>query len=248
MKKYTCFAGIMIFGLVAMGICRAQNSAQSDSSTRPASVAKPDSLDWAGDVSQHKRWEFGPVLNGGNGLYDRSSYHFFWAGAQAGKILTPMIHAGPFSGQFEFGAEVFPVWQAYTPAPYSQTVMVNGQPVVQNWGGGNFYGVAVMPVIFRWNFATPTRRFVPWFQAAGGVIYTTHKFPPNLLVPHGTPGGTSVFNFMPQGGVGFHYFLRSRRSIDVGLNAVHISSASLGDKNPGVNSSLQLQVGYTWWK
>ena len=53
---------------------------------------------------------------------------------------------------------------------------------------------------------------------------------------------------MPQGGIGFHYFTREKRSIDVGLNAVHISSASLGDKNPGVNASLQLQIGYTFWK
>jgi lipid A 3-O-deacylase len=30
-------------------------------------------------------------------------------------------------------------------------------------------------------------------------------------------------------------------------NAVHISSASLGDKNPGVNASVQFQIGYTWW-
>jgi hypothetical protein len=68
------------------------------------------------------------------------------------------------------------------------------------------------------------------------------------LVPKGTPGGTSVWNFSPQGGMGFHYFLHPNRSIDLGVNAVHISSASLGDKNPGVNASIQIQVGYTYWK
>ena len=45
-----------------------------------------------------------------------------------------------------------------------------------------------------------------------------------------------------------HYFLRSKRSIDLGVNGVHISSASLGDRNPGVNASIQIQVGYTFWK
>jgi hypothetical protein len=30
-------------------------------------------------------------------------------------------------------------------------------------------------------------------------------------------------------------------------SGVHISSASLGDKNPGVNASVQFQIGYTWW-
>ena len=211
-------------------------------------VAKDSTLDWVGDVRTHERWELGPVLNGGNGLYNRASYHFVWAGVQAGKVLTPVVHAGPLSGQFEFGAEILPYWQAITPAPYSQTFISNGQTIVQDHGGGVFTGVSVEPVIFRWNFLTRSRRIQPWFQAAGGVIYTTHKFPPNVLVPHGTPGGTSVFNFSPQGGIGLHYFLRQGRSFDVGLNAVHISSASLGDKNPGVNSSLQLQIGYTWWK
>jgi hypothetical protein len=45
-----------------------------------------------------------------------------------------------------------------------------------------------------------------------------------------------------------HWFTGSKRSIDLGVNGVHISSASLGDRNPGVNASLQIQVGYTWWK
>jgi hypothetical protein len=88
----------------------------------------------------------------------------------------------------------------------------------------------------------------PWFQGAGGLIYTTHKFPPDVLVVHGTPGATSVWNFSPQGGVGVHWFTSSYRSIDLGVNAVHISSASLGDKNPGVNASIQVQLGYTFWK
>jgi hypothetical protein len=34
----------------------------------------------------------------------------------------------------------------------------------------------------------------------------------------------------------------------VGVNGMHISSASLGDNNPGVNASIQVQVGYTLWK
>ncbi len=240
-------AAVACVGWMALaGAAKAQAGAQSAPGVR--AVTQVDTRNWVGDVRTHQRWELGPVLNGGNGLYDRSSYHFVWAGVQAGKVLTPVVHAGPFSGQFELGAEILPYWQAFTPAPYSQTVMSNGKPVVENYGGGTFTGLSIEPVIFRWNFLTRSQRFQPWFQAAGGLIYTTHKFPPNLLVPHGTPGGTSVFNFTPQGGIGFHYFLRRQRSLDVGLNAVHISSASLGDKNPGVNSSLQLQIGYTWWK
>ncbi len=115
-------------------------------------------------------------------------------------------------------------------------------------GGGTYRGVSITPVIFRWNFLTRSKRFQPWVQGAGGLIYTTHKFPPAQLVTHGSPGGTSVWNFSPQGGAGFHYFTSPRHSFDLGVNAVHISSASLGDRNPGVNASMQIQVGYTYWK
>jgi hypothetical protein len=195
-----------------------------------------------------RTWEYGPFLNGGKGLFDRSDFYFFSVGFQAGRNLTPVVHAGPFSGRFEMDANIMPLWQSYTPSPYSVTVDTPNGPIVENYGGGTFTGLSITPVIFRWNFAPESHRFTPWFQAAGGSIYTTHKFPPTLLVPHGTPGGTSVFNFSPQAGVGFHYFTRPRRSVDLSLNAVHISSASLGDKNPGVNVSLQMQLGYTWWK
>jgi hypothetical protein len=57
-----------------------------------------------------------------------------------------------------------------------------------------------------------------------------------------------VWNFTPQGGGGIHYFLSPGRSIDLGVNGVHISSASLGDRNPGVNASIQIQLGYTFWR
>ena len=194
---------------------------------------------------ESRKWEFGPFENLGAGVGDRFGYYFFATGFQAGKDLTPVIHAGPLTGRFEFGANVMPLFQALTPSPYSQ---VTPAGVRQNIGGGLFTGASVTPVVFRWNFDTKSRRFAPWFQAQAGVLYTTHKFPPTIEVPKGTPGGTSVWNFRSGAGIGFHYFTAPRRSLDFGLNAEHISSASLGDRNPGVNASLQLQIGYSWWK
>jgi hypothetical protein len=200
------------------------------------------------EVRNNRDWELGPFGNWGTGVGNRDNYKFFFAGVQAGMVLTPVIHAGIFSGQFEYGVNVIPFWQAYTPPPHTEIYNCGGQSCEVPVGGGTFTGVSLTPVIFRWNFLTHSRRFQPWFQAAGGVIYTTHKFPPDVLVPHGTPGGTSVWNFSPQGGGGVHYFFRPRRSIDFAVNGVHISSASLGDRNPGVNASIQIQVGYTIWR
>ena len=37
-------------------------------------------------------------------------------------------------------------------------------------------------------------------------------------------------------------------SVNVERRATNLSNASLGENNPGVNSSLQLAVGYNWWK
>lgn len=204
-------------------------------------------------IRQNMSWEYGPFVNWGKGLGNRSSYQFLWAGFQLGKPLSPVVHAGILSGQFELAGNIMPLWQAYTPAPHKQlfTCEENSQPVPCELqvGGGTFRGVSLTPVILRWNFATHSRRVQPWFQGAGGLIYTTHKFPPNFFSNPvlGLDGGTSVWNFSPQGGVGIHYFTSPKRSVDLQVNAVHISSASLGDRNPGVNASVQVQVGYTFW-
>jgi len=212
------------------------------------------------EVRDHRSWEYGPFVNWGNGLGNRDDYRFLWAGFDLLKVLTPVVHAGIFSGQFEYGGNIMPLWQAYTPPPGEEAytcVYPNGQTVScqLKTGGGTFRGVSLTPVIFRWNFLTHSKRIQPWFQAAGGLIYTTHKFPPNILSgpdpydPGVTiDGGTCVWNFSPQGGGGIHYFFREKRSIDFNVNGVHISSASLGDRNPGVNASIQMQVGYTFWK
>jgi len=218
------------------------------SSIQASAIQTSAAHDPVAQIRAARAWEYGPFVNGGMGLGDRSNYGFVWGGFQLGKAITPVIKAGPLSGQLELNGELIPFFQAYTPAPHIRTVVIKNVTYMQPIGGGTFTGLSLAPVILRWNFATPARRFQPWLQAKGGLLYTTHKFPPDVIVPPGTPGGTSVWNFMPQGGVGFHYFTRANRSLDVGLNAVHISSASLGDRNPGVNASLQLQLGYTFWK
>ena len=209
-------------------------------------------------VRHEMSWHFEPFFNYGNGLGNRDQYKFVWAGVEAGKILTPVVGKGFLAGQFEIAGNVIPFWQAYTPAPHEELyTCIYGstvEPCELPTGGGTFRGVSITPVIFRWNFDTHAHKVQPWFQAAGGLIYTTHKFPPNVLSNNNpavgpiVDGGTCVWNFSPQGGGGVRFFTRDKRSIDIGVNGVHISSASLGDRNPGVNASVQIQVGYTFWR
>jgi hypothetical protein len=196
-------------------------------------------------------WELGAFFQGGLGTGDRNDFTFASAGVRLGKVITNQHLPGIVRGQFEYAGELMPYWQSFTPPPaeHETEYIFDGQTgyVLAPYGGGTYTGVSITPIILRWNFV-PSRRFAPWFQGAGGLIYTTHKYPPDILVPHGQPGGTSVFNFTPQFGIGFHYFVKPRRSIDFAANAIHISSSSLGDRNPGVNASVQLQIGYTWWR
>jgi len=244
-----------LFKLFALVLVAGTISAAAQTSEITSKGVAPKTDNPVGQVRAAKSWEYGPFINYGNGVGDRSSYKFLSAGFQLAKPITPVLHAGILSGQFEFGSNIMPLWQSYTPAPHTATYTClepGGEFVscVLPVSGGTYRGASLTPVIFRWNFLTQSRRVQPWFQGAGGLIYTTRQFPPSFSSTANYPvdGSTSVWNFAPQGGVGFHYFTSEKRSIDVGLNAVHISSASLGDRNPGVNASIQVQVGYTFWK
>ena len=239
------FAGLAASVLIGCSIAaRAQQAAQTQQNVEKDAPAK---IELARDP-----WELGAFFQGGLGEGDRDNFTFTSAGVRLGKVITDEHLPGILRGQFEYAGEIMPYWQSFTPAPHigpNKFVLPDGQSGVANFpfGGGTFTGVSITPIILRWNLK-PSRRFAPWLQGAGGLVYTTHKYPPDILVVHGQPGGTSVFNFTPQFGVGFHYFVKPRRSIDFAANAIHISSASLGDHNPGVNASVQFQIGYTWWK
>jgi hypothetical protein len=204
-----------------------------------------------------RMWEYGAFVRGGPGLEERTNFSFLMFGGHAGRMLTPQLGTGLLKGKFEYGIEVIPFWQSYTPR-FQHLVCPAGATNAAQCGGpytsgGTYTGFSITPIQLRYNF-THGARWKPWVQAAGGVLYTTRKYPGvgDLNVADATQTGpaadTSVWNFTPQGGVGVHYFTHEQRSIDFSVDAMHISSASLGDKNPGVNVSLQMSVGYTWWK
>ena len=202
--------------------------------------------------------ELGVVVQGGTGVTDnRGDFRFLMTGVHAGKVMIGNHGSGLLRGNFEYAIEAFPFWQAYTPSFERATCVPASVPGTISCSsgytvGGTFTGASITPIILRWNFAG-SRRLTPWVQAAGGLLWTNHKFPafgsPILNLGNDGPNtDTSVWNFTPQGGVGLHYFLSETRSLDMGANAVHISSASLGDRNPGVNASIQFSIGYTWWR
>lgn len=202
--------------------------------------------------------EIGAFVQGGTGLTeDRSGFKFLMGGLHAGKVLFRNDKPGLLHGNFEYAVEVMPYWQSFTPKFQRASCVATSNPNVISCSplytvGGTYNGVSVTPIILRWNLAAHGR-FAPWVQGAGGLLWTNHKYPAFgstilNLINDGPNSDASVWNFTPQGGVGFHYFVKPRRSIDFSANAVHISSASLGDRNPGVNASVQFSLGYTFWK
>ncbi len=196
-------------------------------------------------VMQRTPWDRGVFVAGGFGTSGETSDHFLNAGVRLGKVLTDPAGPAILRGQFEYAAAFTPYWQAFTPRQIY--IVTTGIPpenhVVAT--GGTYTGLGLVPVILRWNLVQKPghwKRVMPWMQGAGGLVWTNHKFPPNRA------RRTSVWNFEPQIGVGIHYFVKPEQSITFAANAVHVSNASLGDANPGVNATVRFEIGYTWWK
>ena len=245
--KLTALRMLMI-AAVSLGTAAAQSGASP--------VISGGGLQSVPEASTHPAFEYGALVQGGNGITDnRDGFHFAMAGLHAGRILTDNIGSGLLRGNFEYAVEVFPYWQSFTPKFQRVSCVQPGAVITCSAPytvGGTFTGASVTPIILRWNFARHGK-FTPWFQGAGGVLWTNHKYPAYgdttvNLTTNGPNGDASVWNFTPQAGVGLHYFTRPNRSVDFSLMGIHISSASLGDRNPGVNASIQASVGYSWWK
>ena len=225
----------------------AQSSSSQTMTSTPANTPAP-----VAETMAHNPWNWGAFFTGGFSADVTPSSSYLNVGARAGKVMTGPIGPGFLRGQFEYSAELMPWWQARTDTFLRRNLTATSDPNVAAASGpyktgGTYNGISVTPILLRWDLSG-SRRIMPFVQGGGGLIWTNHKYPPVGPLPAPGHQGTSVWNFTPQFGVGFQYFLKPRRSITFNANAVHISNASLGDANPGVNATVQFQIGYSWWK
>lgn len=204
----------------------------------------------------HPLWQFGVSAVGGfppdyelhgGGLRYHKELNFYSAGLEVGRILTALHGNGVLHGRGEAVVEVIPFWLAHSPKQedliYST---LNTGPEIAEFGSSNVHGVSITPILFRWNFMRrESTRFVPWAQLGSGLLWTASPFPQGT----GHPGGyTSRINFTPQVDFGENISTRKNQNLNLAVKVVHISSAGLGEYNPGVNVTVQFSLGYSWWK
>ncbi len=147
------------------------------------------------------------------GLFDRTNVRYARAGVRVGAVMTGEMGSGFLRGTFEEDV-------AFMPVDYIL------------WSGyRSVYGFSVNPVNLKWNFTTP-RRTIPDIVA--------HRF--NVSAPMSSMSTAEHFKGELYRGywMGFNHFLRPGRSLSFEFKANHFSNASLGDHNPGINSSLQI--------
>ena len=78
------------------------------------------------------------------------------------------------------------------------------------------------------------KKIVPFVEANGGVLFSAQQIP---------QPGTSQVNFMSGVQGGFHYFIKEKRAITFSTQVIHISNASLGNHNPGINALRAFPAG-----
>jgi lipid A 3-O-deacylase len=93
------------------------------------------------------------------------------------------------------------------------------------------YGVGLNPLNLKWDFAT-RGRIAPYVELSGGTLFTTDKVPPH----------TSSVNFTPAAALGAH-ILGRKYAWAIEARYLHISSAGLGDLNPGLNT-FEVRLGF----
>ena len=139
-----------------------------------------------GRAYQQPHWDLGVFVQGGNGLEDRTSFHFLSAGAYLGRILTD-DHTS-LRANFEYGVEVLPLWQSYTPTFQRLSCPTNATVASQCKGptttGGTYRGLSVVPIILRINM-NHGEKLQPWLQGCGRADLHHAEVPAHRLAERG---------------------------------------------------------------
>ena len=162
-------------------------------------------------------WNYGFYVGGSESFANTPSVQTFLIAGRIGRVLTHQLGSNALRGSFEMAVDVI--------------------PINEFWIGGNAqYAGAIDPFIAKWNF-TGGKTVSPYVAAVGGVVFSSKDLP----VPN-----SSQVNFTSGMEMGAQWFRQSKNSIDFAVKIYHLSNASIGTLNPGINGAVQFMVGYTW--
>ena len=169
---------------------------------------------------------------GGSGLGHSDGTQVADAGFRYGLVLTDQHGPAWLRGNLEYAFDVVPLYLFFQD---HNVLTTPGQSVQRRQ---TVYGGSITPLVVKWNF-TSGKRIVPFVAAEGSAIFTTQDVP---------AGDTSVVNFGSGIASGVQFLRGAHRAFSVSGHLMHISNASLGNHNPGINIALQLRLGYQWWR
>jgi lipid A 3-O-deacylase len=170
----------------------------------------------------------------GNGVGKAGDWRFAEAGARFGKVLTGEIGSGCLRGNFEFSGDAIPLFLVRQP----EIVLLSPNNFVRTGRTKTIYGGGINPIVMKWNF-TRGKRIAPFAGIDGGALFTSQDMP---------EPDTSTTNFVSGAEFGAHFFRSDKRAITLSGHVLHISNASIGNHNPGLNTTFHFRLGYTWFK
>lgn len=168
------------------------------------------------DVLRHPGWSVGIFTGGGTTIASTPSGSNFVLGVRLARVLTNEHGSGIFRGTYEMGIDVV--------------------PLDEYWVNGGQYAGGVDPIMAKWNFTHGCKN-APYVAIVGGALFSNHNLP---------PGDTSQINFTSGAEIGDQFFRKGTNSWNIAVKAYHLSNASIGNHNPGLNANLQFMLGYTW--
>ncbi len=162
-------------------------------------------------------WNYGFYVGGSQSFANTPSAQSFLIAGRIGRVLTHQLGSNALRGSVEMAVDII--------------------PINEFWVAGNAqYAGAINPFIAKWNF-TGGKTVAPYLAAVGGVVFSSKDLP----VPN-----SSQINFTSGAELGLQWFRQSKNSIDFAAKVYHLSNASIGTLNPGINGAVQFMVGYTW--
>jgi hypothetical protein len=166
---------------------------------------------------------------GGTGVGASSDTQMMNAGVRLGKVLTGSHGSGFLRGNLEYAIDVVPLNLFFQDHLNTATGRLDRETV---------YAGSISALVLKWNF-TGGKRIAPWIALEESAIFTADNVP---------AGDTASTNFSSGFGAGLQFFRSNGHALNFSGHMMHISNASIGNHNPGLNVAMQFRLGYQWWK